>query len=90
MLAQYATPLDFLYLTLTVCIALLTLFLVMALFHFVGILSNARKLSATLKDTASLINHYLWQPLKFAMSIIEKTKEHASKAARKAAKRAGD
>ena len=30
------------------------------------------KVSAKAKDTIDLINHYLWQPIKIAMMIIEK------------------
>ena len=83
MLELYSTPLDFLYLVLTTVIALLGLFLVIALYHLVKILSNVNKVSSKAKDTIDLINHYLWQPIKIAMMIIEKSKTSARKARKK-------
>ena len=74
MLELYSTSLDILYLVLTVVIGLLGIFLTIALFHMIVILRNMNKLSARAKDTIDLINHYLWQPIKIAMMIFEKTK----------------
>ncbi|MDH5596653.1 MAG: hypothetical protein OEY44_01000 [Candidatus Peregrinibacteria bacterium] len=83
MLELYSTPLDVLYLVLTIVIAALGLFLVIALYHLIKILSNINKVSAKAKDTIDLINHYLWQPIKIAMMIIEKSKTATKKASRK-------
>lgn len=74
MLELYSTPLDILYLILSIAIALIAIFLVIALFHLVRILSNVHKVSTKAKDTMDLVNHYLWQPIKIAMMIIEKSK----------------
>ena len=75
MLELYSTPLDILYLVLTIAIALLAIFLVLALFHFIKILSNVNKVTSKAKDTVDLVNHYLWQPIKIAMMLIEKGKK---------------
>ena len=87
MLELYQTPLDFLYLVLSVSIGLFTLFLIIALFHLIGILSNVKKVSARAKDTVDLINHYLWQPIKIAMMLFEKGKEAASEHSKKSKKK---
>lgn len=79
MLDLYQTPVDIFYFTLTVCVGLLTLFLIMALYHFIRILSDTRRITDKMKDTMDLVNHYLWQPIKVMMMIIEKGKEYASK-----------
>ena len=74
---MYSTPLDVLYLILTIAIALLAIFLVLALWHLVKILSNVNRVTSKAKDTMDLLNHYLWQPIKIALMIIEKMKTTA-------------
>ena len=86
MFELYSTPLDILYLILTIGIGFFALFLVIALYHLIKILANVHKVSAKAKDTMDLINHYLWQPIKIAMMIIEKSKTMATKQAKKAKK----
>ncbi len=76
---MYSTPLEVLYLVLTIVIGALGLFLVIALFHLIKILANMNKVSAKAKDTIDLINHYLWQPIKIFMSVVEKMKETTKK-----------
>lgn len=82
-LAMYDSPLEVLYLVLTIGIALLVVFLSIILLHVIGILSNLKKVSAKTKDTVDLINHYLWQPIKIMLSILEKTKDVAKKTVQK-------
>ncbi|MBN2095920.1 hypothetical protein JW752_00780 [Candidatus Peregrinibacteria bacterium] len=83
MLEMYKTPLDILYLVLSVGGGLLLLVLIIAVLHLIGILSNVRKVTRKAKDTVDLINHYLWQPIKVMMRIMERSKEYAAKQARK-------
>ncbi|MBU1018120.1 hypothetical protein KKA33_03790 [Patescibacteria group bacterium] len=83
MFEMYKTPLDILYLVLSVGGGLLLLSLVIAVFHLIGILSNVKKVTRKAKDTVDLINHYLWQPIKMMMRIMERSKEYAAKQARK-------
>jgi len=79
----YSTPLDILYLALTIVVSLLGLFLVIAVFHIVRILGNIHKVSSKAKDTMDLLNHYLWQPIKIAMMILEKMKTATGKSSKK-------
>ncbi len=79
MLDLYHTPVDILYFTLTVCVGLLTLFLIMALYQLIRILADTRQITDKVKDTMDLVNHYLWQPIKILMMVIEKGKEYAAK-----------
>jgi len=79
MLEFYSTPLDILYLVLTIVIGGLGIFLILALYHFIRILSNVNKVTSKAKDTMDLVNHYLWQPIKIALMIIEKSKAAAQK-----------
>jgi len=74
MLELYSTPLDILYLVLSIAIGLLAIFLIVSLYHLIKILSNVNKVTAKARDTMDLINHYLWQPIKIALMIIEKSK----------------
>jgi len=83
MLELYSTPLEILYLVLTIAIALLALFLIISLYHAIKILSNVNKVTSKAKDTMDLVNHYLWQPIKIAMSIIEKSKKCCAKRSQK-------
>ncbi len=83
MFEMYQTPLDILYLVLSVGGGLLLLFLVIAVYNLVKILRNINKVTSKAKDTVDLINHYLWQPIKIAMMIIEKGKGMAAKKAKK-------
>lgn len=75
MLEIYKTPLDYLYLVSSASIGLIALFLIIALFNLIIILRNARKVSEKAKDTMDLVNHYLWQPIKVMLMLIEKLKE---------------
>ena len=87
MFEAYQTPLDILYLVLSIGGGLLLLVLIVAVFHLVGILSNIKKVSSKAKDTIDLVNHYMWQPIKIMMMIMEKAKDVAAKQARKAARK---
>ena len=80
---MYNTPLDILYLVLSIGFGLLVIFLVVAIYHLIRILSNARKVSEKAKDTVDLVNHYLWQPIKIMLMILEKGKEVAAHAKKK-------
>ena len=71
----YKTPLDYLYLVSSLSIGLVALFLVIALWNLVCILRNARKVSEKAKDTIDLVNHYLWQPIKIMLMIVERLKD---------------
>lgn len=83
----YKTPLDILYLVLSVGGGLLLILLIIAVFHLIGILSNVKKVSAKAKDTVDLVNHYLWQPIKIMLTIMEKGKKMAEKQAKKATRK---
>ena len=83
MFEMYSTPLDILYLVLSVGGGLLLLLLVIAVYNLVKILRNVNKVTSKAKDTIDLINHYLWQPIKIAMMIIEKGKGMAAKKSKK-------
>jgi len=80
MLELYQTPLDILYLVLSISIAIFALFLTIALFHAIGILSNVKKVSRKAKDTVDLVNHYLWQPIKIGMMMFDKGTDAVKKA----------
>ena len=77
---MYNSPLNILYLVLSIGFGLLVIFLVVALYNLICILKNARKVSERAKDTVDLVNHYLWQPIKIMMMILEKGREVAGKA----------
>jgi hypothetical protein len=79
MFEMYDTPLNILYLVLSVGFGLLVIFLVVALYHLIRILKNINKVTDKAKDTVDLINHYLWQPIKIALMIMDKCKECAPK-----------
>jgi len=86
MFEMYKTPLDILYLVLSVGGGLLLLVLIIAIFHLIGILSNVKKVTRKAKDTVDLVNHYLWQPIKIMMMVMEKAKGVAAKQAKKTRK----
>ena len=79
MFELYSTPLDILYLVLSVVIGLVGILLAIAIYHIVHILSNVRSVSSKAQDTMDLINHYLWQPIKIMMMLMEKGKEFTKK-----------
>jgi len=76
---MYKTPLEILYLVLSIGGGLLLLVLIIAVVNLIAILSNIKKVTAKAKDTIDLVNHYLWQPIKIMLMILEKGKEMASK-----------
>lgn len=87
MLEMYSTPLDVLYLVLSIGGGLLLLFLVIALFHIIKILRDVNKVTNKAKDTVDLVNHYLWQPIKIMLMVMDKGKEFAAKQAKKTTKK---
>ena len=80
---MYNSPLNILYLVLSVGFGLVVIFLVVALYQVIKILRNARKVTEKAKDTVDLVNHYLWQPIKIMLMILEKGKDIANKTRRK-------
>ena len=74
MLELYQTPLDILYLILSMSIGFITLLFILILYKFLRILGNVQKVTTKAKDTMDLLNHYLWQPIKFIMIFMEKIK----------------
>jgi len=84
---MYSTPLNILYLVLSIGFALLVIFLVVTLCRINKILKNINKVTDKAKDTVDLINHYLWQPIKIMMMVMEKSKEFGAKQAKKTTKR---
>lgn len=83
MFSLYQTPLDYLYLVLSVGVGLLALVLVIATIELICILGNFRRVSAKAKDTVDLINHYLWQPIKIMLMVVERMKEMKTKHTKK-------
>ena len=75
MLAMYDTPLEILYLVLTICGGILLILLIIAVFHLIGILGNIKKVTSKTKDTIDLLNHYLWQPIKIMLMVIDRIKD---------------
>ena len=75
MFELYKTPLDYLYLVSSISVGLVALFLVIALWNLIFILRNARKVTEKAKDTIDLVNHYLWQPIKIMLMIIERLRD---------------
>jgi len=63
--------LDILYLTLAVCIALLTVFLSVTLIYLMFILRDVTKISDSLKETIEKINTYIAKPILLTKSVIE-------------------
>lgn len=72
MLGIYNTPLDFLYLMLTVGIGLLVFFIILLIYNLIRILYGVRSVTEKAQETVELLNHYLWQPIKFFMQVVEK------------------
>ena len=70
----YTTSVDILYLVLTIVIGLLGVMLAIAIFRLIRILKDVNHVSTKAKDTIDLVNHYLWQPIKIMMSVIDKIK----------------
>lgn len=71
----YTTSTDVLYLVISIVIGVLGLLLAIAIYHLIRILSNVNKVSQKAKDTMDLVNHYLWQPIKISLMVLEKLKE---------------
>ena len=65
------TSIDILYLTLSVSIALLTIFLSITLIYLMFILRDASKAIDTAKDTVEKFNTYISKPILMTRSIIE-------------------
>jgi len=80
---MYDTPVEILYLILSIGGGILLLVLIIAVAHLIGILNNIKKVTAKAKDTVDLLNHYLWQPIKIMMMILEKGKEFTKKKSKK-------
>ena len=80
MFGIYHTSLDFLYLALSVGFGIIVLFLAIALYNAIRIMKDVRTVTEKTKDTIDLVNHYLWQPLKIFMMVMDKAKHFAGMA----------
>ena len=63
--------LDILFLTLSVCIALLTVFLSIALMYLVSILRDAVKISDKVEEIVEKVDKYITKPLLMTKAIVE-------------------
>ena len=76
-LADY-NSLDVLYTTLAVCVALLTIFLVILLYRVIKTLGHVNTLVAKVEELTEMIQHYVTMPLQLIrqfMGVMEKVKE---------------
>jgi hypothetical protein len=64
-------PLDILFLTLSVCVALVTIFLSMTLIYLMFILRDTVKVTDQIKEIVDKVNTYVTKPLLLTKSIIE-------------------
>lgn len=63
--------LDILYLTLSVCIALLSVFISITLIYLLFILRDVVKLTDQAKEVVEKVNTYITKPIMMTKSIIE-------------------
>ncbi|QQR55115.1 hypothetical protein IPG41_00865 [Candidatus Peregrinibacteria bacterium] len=63
--------LDILYLTLSVCITLLTVFVSITLIYLLFILRDVVKVTDQVKDLVEKVNTYITKPILLTKSIIE-------------------
>lgn len=63
--------LDILYLTLAVCIALLTIFISVTLIYLMFILRDITKVTDSVKDTVDKVNMYIAKPILLTKSILD-------------------
>lgn len=63
------TPLDLLYITIAIGIALLVIFLCITLIYSILILRDVNKLVSSAKDTAEKVNTYVMKPVKAAKNL---------------------
>lgn len=64
-------PLDILFLTLSVCVALVTIFLTVTLIYLMFILRDVVKVTDQVKTLVDKVNTYVTKPLLLTKSIIE-------------------
>lgn len=64
-------PLDILFLTLSVCVALVTIFLSVTLIYLMFILRDVVKVTDQVKELVDKVNTYVTKPLLLTKSIIE-------------------
>ncbi len=63
------TPLDLLYITLAIAIALMAIFLCITLVYMILILRDVNKVVDTAKDTVEKVNLYVMKPIKAAQNM---------------------
>lgn len=64
-------PIDILYLTLSVCVAMLTIFLSITLVYLLFILRDITKISDQVKDIVQKVDTYVTKPILLTKSVIE-------------------
>ncbi len=64
-------PLDILFLTLSVCVALVTIFLSVTLIYLMFILRDVVKVTDQVKELVDKVNTYVTKPIMMTKSIIE-------------------
>lgn len=64
-------PLDILYLTLSVCVALVTIFLSVTLIYLMFILRDVVKVTDQVKGLVEKVDTYITKPIMMTKSIIE-------------------
>ena len=65
----FATTLDLLYFTITICVSCITILMSILLIKWIRISSDIQTISELGKETIELVNNYAWKPLEVLMSL---------------------
>jgi hypothetical protein len=65
------TSLDILYLTLSVCVSVVTLFSSVTLIYLMFIFRDVTKISDTLREVVNKVDHYITKPIMMTKSVID-------------------
>jgi len=68
------SPLNILFIILSISVFLITIFLCMALYHVIQILREAEEVIDKANNTVDQINTYIAKPIKIAMEVSEKVR----------------
>jgi len=71
---EFLTPLNILFIILSIAVFLVSIFICMALYHAIQIMRDVEKVTEKAKETVDQVSEYIAQPISFALELMSHAK----------------
>jgi len=70
----FLTPLNILFIVLSIAVFLVTIFICMALYHAIQIMRDVQKVTDKAKETVEQVNEYIAKPISVILEVVDQVR----------------